>query len=169
MKRKDASSEIQKLAREYAKSGKYSSWLLIEHTISAEGYIGAKTALDVPYIRDELMSLCTIANSETETNRREDFNNWLNQTLTITAPFITKTRPTVHFSVRDNSLHIDGETFSFHIRRRFNSYSLEMTREFEIECKRFRTNTYESIEDSDFREIKDDKALLFFNKIITKN
>jgi hypothetical protein len=169
MKRKDASSEIQKIAREYAKSGKYSSWLLIEHTISAEGYIGAKTALDFPYIRDELMSLCEIANSETEINRREDFSNWLNQILTITAPSIKKSKPTVHFTVRDNSLHIDGETFSFHIRRRFNSYSLEMTREFEIECQRFITKTYESIADSDYRKIKDEKALLFFDKIITKN
>lgn len=167
--KKDSSSEIQKLAREYAKSGKYSHWLSIEHTISAEGYIGAKTALNFPYIHDELMSLCSIANSETETNRREQYGKWLNDTLTITAPIIKNTKPTVHFSVRDNLLHIDGETFSFHIRRKFNSYSLEMTREFEVECQRFITKSYESIADSDFREIKDDKALLFFDKIITKN
>jgi hypothetical protein len=167
--KKDSSSEIQRLAREYAKSGKYSHWLSIEHAISGDGYIGVKTALDFPYIRDELMSLCSIANSEAEINRREEYSKWLNDTLTITVPIIKKTKPMVHFSVRDSSLHIDGETFSFHIRRKFNSYSLEMTREFEVKCQRFITKSYEDIAGSDFREINDDKALLFFDKIITKN
>ena len=167
--KKDSSSEIQKLAREYAKSGKYSRWLSIEHAISAEGYVGVKTALDIPYIRDELISLCSIANTETEINRRKEYSKWLDDVLTIIAPIIKKIKPTVHFSVRDNMLHIDGEIFSFHIRRKFNSYSLEMTREFEVDSQRFITKSYEEIDDSDFREIKDEKARLFFDKIITKN
>jgi len=167
--KKDSSSKIQKLAREYAKSGKYSHWLSIEHAISAEGYVGAKTALDVPYIRDELMSLCSTASSKEEISRREEYIKWLNDTLSITGPTIETIKPTVHFSVRDNLLYIDGKTFSFHIRRKFNSYNLEMTREFEIDCKRFITQSYESIPDSDFREIKGENAILFFNRIITKN
>jgi hypothetical protein len=167
--KKDSSSEIQKLAREYAKSGKYLRWLSIEHAISADGYVGVKTALDIPYIRDELMSLCSIANTDAEICRRKEYSKWLDDTLTIIAPIIVKIKPTVHFSVRDNLLHIDGETFSFHIRRKFNSYSLEMTREFDVDGERFKTKSYKEIADSDFRKIKDKEARLFFEKIINKN
>ena len=158
--------EIRKLAYEYAKSGEHQHWLTIEHRITAEGFPGAKSELDVQYIRDELISLCKIANSPEEASRRNQFQTWLEETVRNIAPILNKSKPEVYLTVRKNILYITGSTFSFEIRRRFNSNELEMIKEFEVDCKRYRTKVFNKIEGTDFNRIKGDDAIKFILHLI---
>ena len=123
--------EIRKMAYEYAKSGEHQGWLSIEHRITAEGFLGANSELDVQYIRDELISLCQKANSSEEVTRRNQFQIWLEETVRDVAPILNKSKPEVYLTARNKILYISGRSFSFEIRRRFYSNELEMMKEFE--------------------------------------
>ena len=158
--------EIRKMAYEYAKSGEHQGWLSIEHRITAEGFLGANSELDVQYIRDELISLCQKANSSEEVTRRNQFQIWLEETVRDVAPILNKSKPEVYLTVRNKILYISGRSFSFEIRRRFYSNELEMMKEFEVECKRYRTKVFDKIAGSDFNRIKGDEAISFILQLI---
>ena len=168
MNKKERATEIRKLAYEYAKSGEHQSWLTIEHRITADGFPEANTELDVQYIRNELISLCQKANSQEEVTRRDQFKIWLEEIVSEVAPIITKTKPEVYVTTRDNILYINGPSFLFEIRRRFYSNELEIIKEFEKDCKRFRTNVFDKIEDTDFNKIKGNDAVRFILQLIQK-
>ena len=158
--------EIRKLAYEYAKSGEHQNWLSIEHRITAEGFPGANSELDVQYIRDELISLCQKATSPEEASRRNQFQIWLEETVRDVAPILNKSKPEVCLTARNNILYITGPSFSFEIRRRFYSNELEMIKEFEVDCKRYRTKVFSKIEGTDFNRIKGDDAIKFILQLI---
>ena len=158
--------EIRKKAYEYAKSGEHQSYLTIEHSITAEGFSGVKTELDDQHIREELKSLCEKANSSEEVTRRNQFKIWLDEIVHNVAPILKKRKPEVYLTARNDILYIEGQSFSFQIRRRFYSNELEMKKEFEKDAKRYTWKVFDKIADTDFTRIMREEAAEFILQLI---
>lgn len=128
MKKSEQKAEIRKRAPEYAKSGEFRSWLSIEHKLISEGYPEARSQLDNHITRQQLDSLCKIAQSPEETERRLEFRNWLNMVVHEIAPKFRESNIRISVSFNGNALIVAGSKYSLEIRRRFNSMQLEYSK-----------------------------------------
>jgi hypothetical protein len=125
MKKSEQRTEIRKRALEYAKSGEFSSWLLIEHRLALEGYSEARNVLDDHITRQQLDSLCKIAQSPEETQRRTEFKNWMDKIVAEVGPELKKNNLKISVPFPGKALVVSGQKYSIEIRRRFDSMQLE--------------------------------------------
>ncbi len=160
MKKEEKIKEIRKRAYEYAKTGEYDEWISIEFKLRSEGFPEARRVLDDRFIRKELTSLCKVATSPEEVERRNRFDNWLNETMNVVSPAVKEVAPEVSLFVHDKTLFVNRPTYSFEIRRRFGSNEIEVTKVWEEEDgRRYRTLTPDRIQNSNFEEITNERAV----------
>jgi len=129
MKKSERKAEIRKRAYQYAKTGEYSGWLSIEHRLrSIDCFPEARTELDDRLIREELDTLCKTATSSEESSRRQEFSQWVDQTIEQITPAISSRSLSLHRSSTEDAISIEGPNYSLVIRRRFGSRKLESAR-----------------------------------------
>lgn len=167
IKKEEKIQGIHKRAYEYAKTGKYGDVGDIELKLRSEGFTLAERVLDDRFIREEINSLCKVATSPQEVERRNRFDIWLNEIVGGVSLAIREEAHEVSLFVHDNTLFVNGPTYSFEIRRNFGNNELEVTRVWEEEDgQRYRYLTPDRIPDSNFEEITDSHAVALVMKFV---
>lgn len=67
--RSEKDAKVRELARKYAETGDFDGHLMIEHALTAEGYVQARRVLDDDLFRKQLNDACRWA-----TQRKAGFN-----------------------------------------------------------------------------------------------
>ena len=163
MKKSERKAEIRKRAPEYARSGEFSGWLSIEHKLVAEGYLEARIELDNHYTKQELDSLCKIAQSPEETAMRQEFSQWIDMVVQEIGPQVRESNIKISASFHGNALLVNGRTYSLEFRRRFNSMQLEYSKAVDSKSGpryRFGFENIPSDENYDSMTIEDIKNLI---------
>ena len=160
MKKEEKIQEIRKRAHEYAMTGDYDGWISIEFKLRSEGYTLAEQVLEDDLLRNQLDSLCEIAVSPEEVERRNRFKKWLDKTRSHVSPIVKKESPEVLLFVHNKTLFVNGPTYSFEIRRSFASNELEVTRVWEEkDGQRYRSLTPDRVPELNFEEITGERAV----------
>ena len=61
MRKAERIERIREKAYDYARSGKYKDWYIIEFTLRQQGYHEARSELDSRHIREDLDQICKVA------------------------------------------------------------------------------------------------------------
>jgi len=161
MKKEEKIQEILKRAYEYAKTGKYNEWISIEFKLRSEGFPEARRVLDDRFIREELTSICKVATSPEEVERRNRFGIWLKKANDGLLPNSRNETPDeVNVHVYDKHLYVEGPICIFRIRRRFGNNDLEVAKKWMEKDGRWLTEiTYRLIPDSDLEKITEERTV----------
>ncbi len=169
MKREQKIQEILKRADEYAATGKHDNWLSIERRISSEGFPEARRVLDERFIRDRLDSLCKVATSPEEVERRNLFDSWLNEQVGEVQATAKEAAPEVSLTVVEGTAYIHGPAHRFEISRAFGSRALVVTNVFKDDDRWYRNISPKQIPNSNFDEITGERAVELFMGFVHKS
>jgi hypothetical protein len=126
MKKAERERQIRQRAFELAETGKYARWLEVEWALGKEGYTGVQSVLDDKRLRDELDETCRIAQSKEETERRQNFRQFIKGVLDTVTKLTSQQIP----GLRVNATHLDRISFAtrgweLSVNREFNSSKLK--------------------------------------------
>lgn len=166
MKKDERQAYIRARAYELAYNGEGTDWLSIELHLSSEGWSEARRILDRDSIREELDSICKIANSKDEVENRSSFKKWLKEFIVPNITLVKTKYPNVTIHTRENSFSISSSSKELRLTRKFNSRNLLGDRSFiESDGARYvSTNYYES--NKIFTEFSIDDLLELVKKIL---
>jgi hypothetical protein len=161
MKKAERTEKIIKLADEYARSGKCPDWQSVESKLCRDGLDEARDVLHDRYTRQSLDELCSIATSETEKNRREEFNRWVDEIVKRYSEIVREKFPYIELRVdpirRANYRLeiINRNRYLLRLVRRFNSSQMEIEKSSHTHGEYYKPYSMYDIIAQDFKQLGD--------------
>jgi hypothetical protein len=127
MKKAERETRIREKAFELAGTGKHASWFEVGSALEKEGYTGAISVLAGEGLKSELDDICRIARSPEETERRENFTDWIKRVFPTAATLAREEIPGLSANDTDpDKLSFWTEGWELTTSREFGSSKLRV-------------------------------------------